>query len=299
MKESRTPRWLKGRGKVQALSTVVLNSYFLKDLTGGFCVPVLNCWACPAAIASCPLGALQHASGEAGLLLKSGAAPLSVIPFYILGTLMAFSVLLGRFMCGWLCPFGWLQDLLARLSRRKFYLPAWTGYLRYVFLVGLVFVVPYLTTEQWFSKVCPQGALQGGIFQPLVDPSLRAGMGTFWYIKQTMLVAWLVAFVFIRRPFCRLMCPLGAIFALFNRVSILQTKFDPNRCTNCGWCQERCPAGLDPCRQVNSHLCISCLECQKCPQGAISLVPIWRWHGDSEGQVKKGNLPSCPMRSHN
>lgn len=299
MDESRPPRWLKWRGKIQALSTILVNSYFLKGLTGGCCIPVLNCWACPAAVASCPIGALQNAAGQARWQRSAGGSLLSLVPFYILGTLVAFSVLLGRFMCGWLCPFGWLQDLLGRLSRRKLRLPNWTGYLRYVFLVGLVFVVPYLTTELWFCKICPQGALEGGIFQPLVHPELRADIGTLWYIKQAMLVAWLVAFVYIRRPFCRLMCPLGAIFALFSRVSVLQIKFNPNKCNNCGWCEEICPAGLDPRKQVNSHLCISCLECQKCPQGAITTLPIWRLHSDSESQVKKGNLPSCATRCNN
>jgi polyferredoxin len=269
------------RGWIQAISTVALNLNFLRAYhpyqgAGGFCFPVLNCWACPGALTSCPIGALQHAAGEARLSIAGGASRLSVIPYYILGTLFLFSVLLGRFMCGWLCPFGWLQDLLGRLRRRKLRLPHWAGYLRYVFLVGLVFLVPYYTSTQSFSELCPQGALEGGLLQPLLHPALRHGIGTWWSVKEVMLVGWLLAFVFMRRPFCRLMCPLGAIFSLFYGVSLLQVRLDPSKCVDCGWCAKVCPAGLDPRQHVSSRLCISCLECQSCPRGAITAVPVWR-----------------------
>ena len=273
--------WLARRGWIQALSTALLNLAFLKPLlplkaAGGVCCPVLNCWACPGAVTSCPIGALQHASGEARLLVATGTSWAAVVPYYVLGTLFLFSVTLGRFMCGWLCPFGWLQDLVARVQRRKLRLPAWTGYLRYAFLIGLVFLAPYFTSVQWFSKLCPQGALQGGLLQPLVHPELRAGIGTLWYLKQAMLLGWLAAFVFIRRPFCRLMCPLGAIFSLCYGISALQIRLDPDKCVDCGWCEQACPAGLKPRQQVGSHLCISCLECQACPHGAIAAMPIWK-----------------------
>lgn len=269
------------RGWVQALSTVALNLAFVRALyplkgAGGVCSPVLNCWACPGAVTSCPIGALQHAAAEARLTVHGGGSWVSVLPYYVLGSLFLFGVTLGRFMCGWLCPFGWLQDLLGRVQRRKLRLPAWTGYLRYVFLVGLVLVVPYYTSVQWFSKVCPQGALQGGLLQPLLDPSLRGGIGAWWWFKEAMLVGWLVAFLFLQRPFCRLMCPLGAIFALFYGFSALQFRLDPGQCVDCGLCQRVCPAGLDPRRQVGSHLCVSCLECRRCPRGAIAAVPVWK-----------------------
>jgi polyferredoxin len=273
--------WLARRGWIQALSTVVLNLGFFRFLdplkaAGGFCFPVLNCWACPGALTSCPIGALQHAAGEARLGIAGGESWLAVIPYYILGTLFVFSVTLGRFMCGWLCPFGWLQDLVGRVRRRKLRLPAWAGYLRYVFLVGLVLIVPYYTSVQWFSKLCPQGALQGGLLQPLLHPELRNGIGSWWSLKEAMLVGWLVAFLFLRRPFCRLMCPLGAIFSLFYGISMLQIRLDPYKCVDCGWCEKACPAGLKPREHVANRLCISCLECQACPHGAIAAVPVWR-----------------------
>ena len=279
--------WLTRRGWIQALSTVALNLGFIRALdplksAGGFCCPVLNCWACPGALTSCPIGALQHSAAEARLLIAAGQGWLTALPFYLVGTLFVFSVTLGRFMCGWLCPFGWLQDLLGRLGRHKLRLPTWTGYLRYVFLVGLVLIVPYYTSVQWFSRLCPQGALQGGLLQPLLHPELRHGIGLLWYAKEAMLVGWLVAFVFMRRPFCRLMCPLGAIFSLFYGVSMLQLRIDPSKCVDCGRCEKLCPAGLDPRRHLSSHLCVTCLECQSCPRGAITATAVWR-KGTTEG----------------
>jgi polyferredoxin len=286
MRHHRASRLVVWRARVQAISTLLLNSYFLKNWTGGTCTPVLNCWACPGAVSSCPIGALQHYSAQARLVLGQ-VSFWQLLPAYPLGLMLACGVLGGRLMCGWLCPFGWLQDLLGKLRRHKLNLPVWTGYFRYAFLVGLVFVAPYFTGEQWFSRLCPQGALEGGLLQPLVDPSLRGAIHSWWFLKQGMLLVWLAAFVFMRRPFCRLMCPLGAIFSLFYGTSLWQIRQDPYKCNNCGWCERICPAGLDPRQQVSSHLCISCLECQGCPRGAMASGPIWKLQ--SKDKTKQPN----------
>ena len=281
MKQPAGPRWLYYRGYVQFLSALLANSYFLSQLKG-FCYPVLNCWACPAANFACPVGALQYATIGARRGLTGVASLAAVLPLYVLGTLVLFSALFGRMMCGWLCPFGWLQDLLGRLRRNKLKTPRWAGYTRYAVLVGLVFVTPYYTGVAWFTKLCPQGALQGGIFQPLLYPELRASIHSLWYLKQGILLATLVAMIFIRRPFCGIVCPLGAIFSLFNRHSAWQIKYDADRCTNCMWFAENCPAAIDPREEANGHSCISCLECQKCPYEAIHSQPSWRRQPCSE-----------------
>lgn len=285
----RTSPLIAWRARVQALSTLLLNSYYLRGLSGGFCSPVLNCWACPSAISSCPIGAMQHYAAQARGALGQ-VSFWQLIGAYPLALMLVSGVLGGRLMCGWLCPFGWLQDLVGKLRRRKLRLPAWTGYFRYAFLIGLVVLAPYCTGEQWFSKVCPQGALEGGILQPLVNPALRSGIGTLWYVKQGLLLAWLASFLFFRRPFCRMMCPLGAIFSLFYGTSLWQIRLNPYQCNNCGWCERTCPAGLDPRRQVGSSLCISCLECQGCPQGAIASGPIWSRKLASAPPPPEGNF---------
>ncbi len=288
MKQPAGPRWLYYRGYVQFFSTLLANSYFLRGLKG-FCYPGLNCWSCPLANFACPIGALQYSSISARGNLANGKPLWSVLPLYVLGTLILFAALFGRMMCGWLCPFGWLQDLIGRLRRYKYKLPKWTGYIRYAILIAGVFVIPYYTGEPWFTKLCPQGALQGGIFQPLLHPELRAGIQTMWYIKQGILLATLMAMVFIRRPFCVAICPLGAFFSLFNRWSAWQIKYDAEACTDCGWCVEHCPVGIDPRREVNGANCISCLECQKCPYGAIHSG--LRWGPEPTARLSKG-VPS-------
>jgi len=280
MKQPAGPRWIYYRGYIQFFSALLANSYFLRGLKG-FCYPGLNCWSCPAANFACPIGALQYSTIAARGGLAAGKPLASVLPLYVLGTLVVCGALLGRMMCGWLCPFGWLQDLMGRLRRGKYKLPQWTGYMRYVILVGAVFVIPYYTGVPWFTKLCPQGALQGGIFQPLLYPELRPGIQTMWYIKQGILAATLMAMIFTRRPFCIVICPLGAIFSLFNRWSAWQIKYDAAACTDCGWCVANCPVGIDPRREVDGANCISCLECQKCPYGAIYSQPRW-WPRRSE-----------------
>jgi len=268
------PAWLRWRGAVQAASFVFANSYFLRGWKG-FCYPGLNCWACPLANFACPIGALQNASISAPRALAGGASWWAIIPIYTIGTLVFFGALFGRMMCGWLCPFGWLQDLLGRLRKHKLKLPRQLSYLRYAILVGLVFVLPYYTGQPWFTKLCPQGALEAGLTQPLINPELRAMVHEFWYLKQVILAAFIVAFVFFHRPFCGVICPLGAIFSLFNRISAWQIRFDAAKCVDCMWCVRNCPQGLDPRTQANGHDCISCLVCAQCPYDAIYSAPIW------------------------
>jgi len=258
---------------VQAASFILANSYFLSRYKG-FCYPALNCWACPSANFSCPIGALQNSSSSARLALKGDASWHAVVPVYVLGTLLLFSALFGRMMCGWLCPFGWFQELLAKLGP-KLRLPRWTHYLRYVVLVGLVFVVPYLSGEAWFSKLCPMGAIEGGIPQPLLRPELRSQIGLMWYIKMAILAATIAAAIVWRRPFCGAICPLGAIFSLMHRWSAWRIAYDRETCTDCLYCVQACPQGLDPRTEVNGHACVGCLECEKCPFGAIRSRPMW------------------------
>jgi ferredoxin-type protein NapH len=270
-----TPRWLRYRFWVQLGSLILANSYFLSQAKG-FCYPVLNCWSCPSANFACPIGALGNASISARHGLFGGRSVWAVIPLYVLGTLMFFTAFFGRMMCGWLCPFGWLQEQVARLRRNKWALPMWTGYFRYLVLVVLVLIVPYLTGSTWFCKLCPQGALEGGLLQPLLHPVLRAQVQGMWWLKQAILVVTLVAMVFIRRPFCGLACPLGALFSLFHRHSAWRIRYDVTTCTNCEWCVRKCPQGIDPRIELNGHRCVGCLECQKCPWGAIESRPVWR-----------------------
>ncbi|MCD6361512.1 MAG: 4Fe-4S binding protein [Armatimonadetes bacterium] len=261
---SRSPRWfLRVRGWVQVAALVFANSLFIFQARA-VCLPVLNCWACPLAAFACPLGALQTAVADMRAVF--------ILPFYILGSLLAVSAVFGRMMCGWLCPFGLLQELLGRLNRRQRSVPGWASYGKYVALVALALIAPYFMGVPLFCKLCPQGALQGGIFQPLLNPELRPLIGTHYWVKMAILAATIAAAIAYRRPFCHVACPLGAIFSLTNRVSLVRLSYDQDACNDCGWCVRVCPQGIDPRTQINSHACIGCLKCAGCPQDAIKVT---------------------------
>lgn len=271
------PKWLYWRFWAQLGATALANNGLL-DATKSLCWPGLNCWACPTASFACPIGTIQNAMGAWRWRLAAGpvTGALLALPWYAIGTLVVVGAVFGRMACGWVCPFGWFQELLGRLSRKKVRLPRLAGYAKFAVLVGLVFVVAYRTGQPWFCKLCPQGYLEGGIPQPLLRPYLRGGIGWLWWTKLGILVAFAVGSVVVRRPFCATACPLGAIYALMNRLSLWRTVFLADKCVNCEWCVRACPAGIDPRRELEGHLCVSCLECSKCPYGAIVSAPAWR-----------------------
>lgn len=249
------------RWPVQLASSLWMNSYFFASTLKAIPCWGLNCYACPTAIFSCPIGTLQY------------FAALHRVPFYALGVIGLAGALGGRMSCGWLCPFGFLQDLLYKAR-----VPKWTvqagkvGWLRYVFLIGLVFIVPYITLDPWFSKLCPMGTLQGGIPVVLSTSELREQIGWLYFLKIGILAVFLVWMLVTKRPFCRYVCPLGAIWSLFNRVSMVRLTVKAQSCQACNRCRQVCPVDIYVYEDPNAAQCIRCLECIKaCPQQAIRL----------------------------
>ena len=265
---------------IQLLSAAALNGYALgfakgKIFTGKtklFCVPVLNCYSCPGALGACPIGSLQAA-------LASGK---NRFPFYVLGLLMLFGVMLGRAVCGLLCPFGLVQDLLHKIPSPKLSVPKKIDrparYVKYAVLLVLVVLLPAFAAPEagiappYFCKyVCPAGTLGGGIPLLLTNPSLRQAAGLLFTWKALALALILAASVVIHRPFCKYLCPLGAFYAVFNRFSLYQMHFDREKCVGCGKCEKACPMNVEVTRNINSPECIRCGMCQSvCPAGAIS-----------------------------
>ncbi len=225
--------------------------------------PGLNCHSCPSAVLSCPVGALQ-------MLTSYGALH---VPFYVLGFTGLIGSAAGRIACGWACPFGLLQDLLHKIPSPKLSIPGALRWLRYLLLIGLVFAVAWITGEPWFCKLCPAGTLEAGIPLTSLNADLRELTGTLFTVKLAILAAFLALFVLCKRPFCRVICPLGAIYGLFNRFSLLQVRFDRSKCTGCNACYKACPVEIKPYKKnaCGSTDCIRCLRCLKCPAGAVSL----------------------------
>ena len=253
------------RRLVQILSTVLSNSYigafFTKtvntNVLKGGCVPVLNCYACPAALFSCPIGALQH------------FVAIRMFPYYVLGFIGIIGLTVGRMTCGWLCPFGLLQDLMYKIRSPKFKIPFMLRYVKYLVLILLVGVLPYIAGQPWFCRICPAGTLTAGIPWALWNPAnpatgapvLPNGPGIMFYLALMVLAGFLIWFVVSKRPFCRVACPLGAIWALFNRFSMIRLETDA-QCDGCNNCRSVCPMDLDV--QLDSPECIRRLECTRC-----------------------------------
>ncbi|MCI8920452.1 MAG: 4Fe-4S binding protein [Acutalibacter sp.] len=284
--------------RVQLLAAAVVNGYAIgfakgKIFTGGtkaVCVPVLNCYSCPGALGACPIGSLQAALGGSSRRF----------PFYVLGLLMLFGVVLGRLICGLLCPFGLVQDLLCKIPAPKLRVPKKLDkplrWLKYAVLLVLVVLLPaFAVTDTgvappYFCKyLCPAGTLEGGVPLLLANPSLRSLMGALFSWKALVLVVILAACVFIPRAFCRYLCPLGAFYSLFNRFSFYQMKLDKSKCTGCKKCEHACPMAVEVTKGCGGPECIRCGKCRDaCPAGAITSGFACR---DEQEGAEPGNCP--------
>ena len=229
--------------------------------TKNMCVPGLNCYSCPGAIGACPLGSLQNA------LSASNKSTLT----YVVGILALFALMLGRIICGWLCPIGLGQDLLYKIKTPKIKKSKITralSFLKYFILITLVVIIPLMYAVPGFCEyICPAGTIAGIISFPTNTD--RLGMlGPFFTWKFTLLVVIVVLSIFCYRTFCRFLCPLGALYGFFNKIALLGIKLDKNKCTDCGLCQGVCPMDI---KTVGDHECIQCGKCiSVCPAKAIS-----------------------------
>ena len=236
-----------------------------------FCVPGMNCYSCPGALGSCPIGAMQS--------LFDGRR--RKFAFSVIGYLAALGLLVGRFICGWLCLFGLIQELLYKIPLPKLKVPKKLDrvlrFLKYGVLLVLVFALPFFWRnelgigEPFFCKyLCPVGTLEGGIPLVLLQEQLRSTVGFLFRWKFAIMALVLLSSVFVHRPFCKYLCPLGAFYALFQKVSILRLALDKEKCVSCGKCEKACPMDVKVTCDPNSMECIRCGACvHACPAGAL------------------------------
>lgn len=270
------PAWT-SRNTVQLIATLLTNPHLPNFVKGTLyqgkikqvCVPGLNCYSCPAATGACPIGAFQAVVGSSKFNFS----------YYITGLLIFIGLMVGRLICGFACPFGWFQDLLHKIPSKKISTQKVKPlrYLKYLILLVAVVALPILVTDEvgmgapYFCKyICPQGILEGGIPLSLVNQSIRATLGTLFTWKFAILAVILVGSIFIYRPFCKWICPLGAFYALLNKWSFFQYEVDPDACIGCGKCKRICHMDVDITKNAAHTECIRCGECAKvCPTGAI------------------------------
>ena len=267
------------RKLIQLYSALLYNAHLRGFIDGeiyqgkakAVCVPGFNCYSCPGAAGACPLGSIQNALAYSGH--RAG--------WYVLGIIMIFGLSLGRTICGWLCPLGLVQELLHKIPTPKIKKSRVTralSYLKYVILAVFVVAVPMwygvrhdLAVPGFCKYICPAGTFEGaiGLLSNPKNTSYFAMLRILFTRKFVIMIIIGTACIFCYRSFCRFICPLGAIYGLFNKLALISVKVDENRCNGCGACVRNCKMDV---RHVGDHECINCAKCMgACNQNALSL----------------------------
>lgn len=269
---------------VQIGFTAVTNGY-LKGFSNGsiykgplksYCLPGLNCYSCPGALGACPIGAVQAVIASRNFSVS----------FYLAGFFLMVGALLGRFVCGFLCPFGLVQDLLYKIPGiRKITKVKGDRQLRFVkygLLLVFVILLPMLVLdiagqgEPWFCKwICPSGTLMAGWPLVILNSGIRQAAGFLFAWKNLILITLIVLSIMIYRPFCKYLCPLGAIYGFFNPISLYHYEIDKKKCNSCGDCRRACRMNIKTYENPNSMECIRCGDCiTACEKRALKKVLI-------------------------
>lgn len=223
--------------------------------------PFLNCMACEMATGACPIGMLQKSLME------------RKIPYMVLGVLFLSGAAFGRVICGWICPFGFVADMLDRINIKKVKIPSIANYFKYAVFVFLFSAI--LWTIPIFCIVfCESGVVLGLMPYYLTTglPALKEVIITGIWVKSfvifhlIVLLILIIGVIFVSgRWFCRYICPLGAWYGLFNYVSPICIEHDHSKCTKCEGCTKVCPMGVDLGRGKFKDItgCIRCGRCTK------------------------------------
>ena len=255
---------------IQALATLATNANLKGFFEGRIytgntkvaCVPGLNCYSCPGAVGSCPIGSLQAVIGSKKFSIS----------YYVFGIMILIGALLGRLVCGLLCPFGFVQDLLYKIPTPKFKIPEKIDrplrYLKYAILLVFVILLPMFLTNQfglgapYFCKlICPAGTLGGALPLLATNEGLRATIGVLFFWKLSILIVIVALSIFTYRPFCKYICPLGAFYSFFNKIGFYKMEFVSDKCVNCGLCEKSCKMDINVRANPNSLECIRCGAC--------------------------------------
>lgn len=226
--------------------------------------------------AYCPFGGFATAwrwLSTGGLYVqKTHQSNLILALGLIIGVLVA-----GGAFCGWICPFGALQDLLEWV-RRKLRLPEvrisgrlsrLLGYGRYLVLAGILYAT-ISTVRLWFADFDPYRTIfsLGWLFE--FDWAAQ-------WPAYVVALAVLAGSLLIPRFWCRFLCPLGAIVSFLGNASLLRIRRNETACKGCAVCNKPCPVKIDVAgaNDVVSSNCIGCLEClEVCPhKDALQVTP--------------------------
>jgi polyferredoxin len=242
-------------------------------LKTGFCYPFFYCHACPAATSACPLRAI-----EIGVYRSNWNWRFILYPILIIGFV---GVISGRAVCGWACPIGFLQRATGKVPQRlkKKYpflkklgqhrIEPYLRYIKYIVFIGLVVATPIMIGFM-FTDICPVGFLVGTIPISTLYPG-QFTPNEFFYMALGVFILFLVLIFTIERGWCRYFCPIGAMLAPFNKISILKVSVNKDECIHCNICaNEACPMAIDVPNMNRDPECILCGKCiEACPKGGI------------------------------
>ena len=230
--------------------------------------------------ALCPFGGLETL--WQAIITGGNTIPQTHPSNLILGLgLLLGAVIGGSAFCGWICPFGTLQDGLTFL-RKKLRVPElhispkvdrWLRYGRFLVL-GLILYKTISTVQLWFAGYDPYRTLFG------LGWLFKFDLAENWPAYLVALIVLAASFL-VPRAWCKYACPLGGALSLVGNLSLLRIRRNGETCKSCAVCETPCPIGITVSRAnpAISPNCIGCLECvQACPRkGAleVQLAPSW------------------------
>ncbi len=239
----------------QIIFLFITNSAFIFGVTG-LIYTYFYCWESPYALMACPIGVLEHAFADRAWELL----------IYLFGMVAFVSIIFGRAACGWACPIGFLQDLIG--GRKTTRNEKDMRYLKY-FVLALIPIVSYITRSLAYTKICPIGGLTATIPNLALSP-YGYTFTKYFYPKMGLVALFFLLIILISRGWCRYLCPVGAMMAPFNKISILQIKYNEEKCIKCFKCAKVCPMQIDMPYNNKSMECIRCGKCiEACPTNAI------------------------------
>ena len=226
---------------------------------------------------SCPANNVQMAEASCYFLSHPKdmieELPVKNIIIFFASTLL-FTILLGRMMCGFLCPMGLVQDIMDKIRKKtkvRGISPNEKMYSAFKpvkwFIILLFFGIGFAGGN--FCNICPALTLS----------PILAGIGVSLYVSGFLMILIMLGSFFKRRLFCNV-CPLGYLVGLFHKISPFRIKKDCTACTGCGACYEACPMGIKTIyterekADVTEASCIMCGECIRCcpEDNALSLT---------------------------
>jgi polyferredoxin len=189
---------------------------------------------------------------------------------FILVAIILLSVAFGKSFCSWLCPVGFINELLGtihdKIFKRRLALPPWLDWplrsLKYLLLLFFVWAI--------FVKMSAL-ALEAFLNTPynvMADVKMYYFFADISKLALIVLVALFVLSILIRNFWCRFLCPYGALLGLTSLLSPTKIKRDPVKCIDCGKCAKACPSHIkvDKVLTVISDECHSCMNCvDVCP----------------------------------